>query len=106
MAQNPFSKYLENGLRRQAQLAVTLTLATMETTMMTTADSIPNYEIYALRYATSPDRRRSENFIVKDPHDEIMPVDYFVWLIRDGDRAWLVDTGFNEAGAKARRRQF
>ena len=74
--------------------------------VMTDTENRPNYEIYALRYATSPNRRRSENFIVKDPHDEIMPMDYFVWLIRDGDRAWLVDTGFNEAGAKARRRQF
>lgn len=69
-------------------------------------NQIPVYEVYALRYATSSNRRRSENFIAKDPHDDPMPMDYFVWLIRDGQRAWLVDTGFNEAGAKARGREF
>ena len=67
---------------------------------------LPHYEVYALRYATSPDRRRADNFIAKDPHDAIMPMDYFVWLIRDGQQTWLVDTGFNAAGAQARGRQF
>lgn len=69
-------------------------------------NQIPAYEVFALRYATSLNRRRSENFIAKDPHDELMPMDYFVWLIRDEQHAWLVDTGFNEAGAKARGREF
>ena len=68
--------------------------------------SIPCYEVYALRYATSPERRRHENFIAKDPHDEIMPMDYFVWVIRNETHTVLVDTGFNEAGARARGRMF
>ena len=67
---------------------------------------LPSYEVFALRYATSPDRRRRENFIAIDPHDEIMPMDYFVWLIRDNERTVLVDTGFNEAAARARGRTF
>jgi len=74
--------------------------------MTTEIKPLPAYEVYALRYATSPDRRRSDNFIAKDPHDELMPMDYFVWLIRDGKRSWLVDTGFNEQAALERRRQF
>lgn len=64
------------------------------------------YEVFALRYATSPERRRKDNFIARDPHDELMPMDYFVWLIRNEHRTVLVDTGFNEAGAKARGRTF
>ncbi|AZW16197.1 N-acyl homoserine lactonase family protein [Bordetella hinzii] len=67
---------------------------------------LPNYEVYALRYATV-DRRRRENFITPpDPHDGPMPMDYYVWLLRDGKRHYLVDTGFNEAGARARARRF
>ena len=65
---------------------------------------LPNYEIYALRYATIQQRMRRENFIAQDPHDEPMPMDYFVWLIRDGQRNILVDTGFNARQAKERGR--
>ena len=57
--------------------------------------SLPDYEIFALRYATMQNRSRRENFISHDPHDDNMPMDYFVWVIRDGDKAILVDTGFN-----------
>ena len=67
---------------------------------------LPSYEVFALRYATSAERRRHENFIAKDPHDEAMPMDYFVWLIRNEQQVVLVDTGFNEAAAKARGRTF
>lgn len=66
--------------------------------------NLPSYEIYALRYATLPQRTRRENFIVQDPHDEPMPMDYFVWLIRDGQRNILVDTGFNARQAQERGR--
>lgn len=60
---------------------------------------LPNHEVYALRYATVA-RRRGQNFISPpDPHDGPMPMDYFVWVIRQGPRVWLVDTGFNEAAA-------
>ena len=67
---------------------------------------LPCYEIYAIRYATH-DRLRRDNFIVAaDPHDTSMPLDYFVWLVRDGARVWLVDTGFNREAAQARKREF
>jgi glyoxylase-like metal-dependent hydrolase (beta-lactamase superfamily II) len=46
-----------------------------------------------------------ENFIGGDPHeDSIMPLDYFVWALRSGDRVFVVDTGFGEAQAKLRNR--
>ncbi|WP_238926441.1 N-acyl homoserine lactonase family protein [Achromobacter xylosoxidans] len=67
---------------------------------------LPNHEVYALRYATVA-RRRGQNFISPpDPHDGPMPMDYFVWVIRQGPRVWLVDTGFNEAAARTRGREF
>lgn len=63
----------------------------------------PSYEVYAIKYAQHA-RRASENFIGGDPHDGPMPLDYFVWLVRDASRALLVDTGFSAAMAAKRRR--
>jgi glyoxylase-like metal-dependent hydrolase (beta-lactamase superfamily II) len=62
------------------------------------------YEIHALRYARH-ERRASENFLGGDPHDGPMPMDYFVWLVRDGNSAFVVDTGFNAEAAARRGRE-
>ena len=61
------------------------------------------YEIYAIRYATRQ-ATRSMHFVHGDPHDTPMPMDYFVWVVRNAERTILVDTGFNEAAAKKRGR--
>ena len=61
------------------------------------------YEVYAIKYAHHQ-RRAGENFIGGDPHDGPMPLDYFVWLVRDGERALVVDTGFSTATAARRQR--
>ena len=67
---------------------------------------LPTYEVYALRYATV-DRKRRENFIATpDPHEGAMPMDYYVWLIRNGERVVLVDTGFNADAAEGEGRTF
>lgn len=66
---------------------------------------LPEYEVYALRYATVA-RRRNQNFMQADPHDGPMPMDYFVWVIRGADRCCLVDTGFNRQAAEQRQREF
>jgi glyoxylase-like metal-dependent hydrolase (beta-lactamase superfamily II) len=58
------------------------------------------YRVFAIKYAHH-DRRSSANFIGGDSHDVPMPLDYFVWAVVGKDRAWLVDTGFDQAaGAK------
>jgi glyoxylase-like metal-dependent hydrolase (beta-lactamase superfamily II) len=67
------------------------------------------YEIIALRYATHA-RPASENFLYpagagEDPHDYPMPIDYFVWVVRNSERVILVDTGFDRLAAKARGRK-
>ena len=64
----------------------------------------PEYEVYALRYATMQKRTRRDNFIIADPHDGPMPMDYFVWVIRGKERTFLVDTGFNAHAAELRQR--
>lgn len=61
------------------------------------------YEIFALKYAHS-DRRSSENFIGGDEHDVPMPLAYYTWVIRNGRRTFVVDTGFDERSAAKRKR--
>jgi glyoxylase-like metal-dependent hydrolase (beta-lactamase superfamily II) len=61
------------------------------------------YEIYAVRYAHHP-RKAAENYIGGDPHDVLQPLDYFVWVIMNRERAILVDTGFDPDVGKKRGR--
>ena len=63
------------------------------------------YEVYAIRYATFAGRRSYENFIQRDVHDGPMPLDFYIWLIRDGERNILVDTGFNRSAGERRNRK-
>lgn len=70
---------------------------------MTSPTSLPEYEVYALKYAHH-ERRARENFLGGDPHDGPMPLDYFVWLIRGAGRDIVVDTGFSAAMAIKRGR--
>jgi glyoxylase-like metal-dependent hydrolase (beta-lactamase superfamily II) len=62
------------------------------------------YELYAIRYGHH-DRPASENFIGGDPHDVPMPLDYYVWVIRNESRTYVLDTGFNQKAADARKRR-
>ena len=79
--------------------------ATATSTSASRRASLPEYEIFALRYA-HVDRQRRENFLgaPPDPHDGPMPMDYFVWLVRGNGIEVLVDTGFNQRAAAARGR--
>ena len=62
------------------------------------------YEIYAIKYAYHM-RRSGENFLGGDPHDTDMPLNYYVWVVRNAARTIVVDTGFTEAMAAKRGRQ-
>lgn len=64
-------------------------------------------EVYAIRYATFAERRAHENFLAPEPdiHEGTMPLDYYIWLIRDGHSNVLVDTGFNQAAGRRRNRR-
>ncbi|MGE0000379.1 MAG: N-acyl homoserine lactonase family protein [Ilumatobacteraceae bacterium] len=61
------------------------------------------YRAYAVKYAER-DARRAEHFVGGDPHDAPMPMDYFVWAVVGDDHTWVVDTGFEELDAVARKR--
>jgi glyoxylase-like metal-dependent hydrolase (beta-lactamase superfamily II) len=64
------------------------------------------YEVFAIRYGTVAARTRRENFMGLDPHETApMPIDYYVWVIRNAARTIVVDTGFDHLEAKARGRE-
>ena len=62
------------------------------------------YEIYAVKYGRH-ERKSPDNFIGGDTHDVPMPLDYFVWAIVGKDRTFILDTGFDQARADARKRK-
>ncbi|HTT01407.1 MAG TPA: N-acyl homoserine lactonase family protein [Steroidobacteraceae bacterium] len=63
------------------------------------------FEVYAIRYATVA-RRGAENFIGGDLHESAPRMDYFVWLARRQAQTFVIDTGFNQAAAQRRKREF
>lgn len=68
----------------------------------------PNWEVYAIRYAHHK-RPAHENFLgplPADIHDGPMPLDYYIWVVRTGARVYVIDTGFDEAMARKRGREF
>lgn len=70
---------------------------------MTDTTTLPEYQVYALRYATR-EGTRSAHFIGGDPHDGPMQMDYYLWAIAGGGRVFVVDCGFNAEVAKQRKR--
>lgn len=70
--------------------------------------TLPDYEVFAIRYATR-DAVRRDHFLGSppgnDPHDGPMAMDYFVWVIRNADRTFVVDTGFDQVDADKRHRR-
>src|SRR5215212_11007635 len=64
-------------------------------------------EVYAIRYAREDGRMYGENFVsppALELRDALMPLDYFVWIIRGGGRTIVVNTR-DEAEARRRKRE-
>ena len=62
------------------------------------------HEVYAVCYG-SHSRKRAENYIFGDPHDEMASIAYYVWVIKGPHGTFVCDTGFDEAAAKERGRK-
>lgn len=62
------------------------------------------WEVYSINYADRNARTRADSFIFDDNHDAPHPMDYFMWLLRKGERVILVDTGYDDPEAAARGR--
>ena len=61
------------------------------------------YEVFAIRYGER-DGTRGGNLVFGDPHEAPMPMDYFVWAIRNEQRTVVVDLGFGCEDGVARGR--
>jgi len=70
-----------------------------------TGAALPEYEVYAIRYASRAAMRR-EMFMQGDPHDAPMDLDYYVWAIVGKERSFVVDLGFSRETAARRRRNW
>ncbi len=66
---------------------------------------VPEYQLYAIRYATRPAQRR-DHFMGGDPHEAPMPMDYFVWVAVSPERTVVIDIGFNAEVAAKRKRTY
>ncbi|MEM7719979.1 MAG: N-acyl homoserine lactonase family protein [Pseudomonadota bacterium] len=65
---------------------------------------MPNWEVFAIRYADQVNRTRARAFLGDDNHNAPQPIDFYIWLLRRGDEVILIDTGFD--GPEARHRGF
>ncbi len=70
------------------------------------SDALPNYEVLAVRFASSSARPGSQNFIMPDGHDGPMQMDFYIWAIRGAGHTIIVDTGFSAGASERRKRQF
>ncbi len=66
--------------------------------------SLP-WELYALKYAQIT-TTRGHSFLGGVPDDGPLEMAYYVWLAKRGDEAVLIDTGFSEATALRRKRNW
>jgi len=67
---------------------------------------IDPFELFAIRYGHLGNRSPQDNFITADPHEFASDLDYFVWVARRGDSAFVFDTGFANEAAIRRRREW
>lgn len=62
------------------------------------------WEVFALKYAERNSRTRNDSFVMDPNHDRPHGMDYFVWVLRNGEQTILVDTGYDSEEAKTRDR--
>lgn len=63
-----------------------------------------DWQVFSVKYADRNTRTRRDSFIFDDNHDAPHNMDYFVWVLRKGNKTILVDTGYDEAEATRRDR--
>ncbi|MBO1770622.1 N-acyl homoserine lactonase family protein [Agrococcus sp. TF02-05] len=65
------------------------------------------WEVVVIRHGTRSTRRSEVflNYAFYGEDDGPFRLDYFLWVLRRGDEAIVVDTGYSEAGATARGRE-
>ncbi|MEM8975013.1 MAG: N-acyl homoserine lactonase family protein, partial [Pseudomonadota bacterium] len=67
---------------------------------------LPEYEVFAIRYATQELRSEAHSFVDGDHAKMIPGLDFFTYAIKGPGRNWIVDTGMAEAHAKRMGRDY
>jgi glyoxylase-like metal-dependent hydrolase (beta-lactamase superfamily II) len=62
------------------------------------------WEVHAVKYADRDARTRGDSFIFDDNHDVPHAMDYFMWVLKQGEDIILVDTGYDDVEAANRDR--
>lgn len=62
------------------------------------------HEVFAVRYGSFL-RKRADNYIFGDPHDEMAGIAYYVWVIKGAHGTFVVDTGFDEKAGRVQGRK-
>jgi glyoxylase-like metal-dependent hydrolase (beta-lactamase superfamily II) len=62
-----------------------------------------DYEIYAVHYGHH-DRQSPANYIGGDAHDILQPLDYYIWAVVGEEATYILDTGFDAAMGRKRKR--
>ena len=60
----------------------------------------PIYEVYALRYGARSDRTRADSYLQEKNPTAPDSIEYFFWIIRNAERMYVVDTGFDANTAR------
>jgi glyoxylase-like metal-dependent hydrolase (beta-lactamase superfamily II) len=61
---------------------------------------LPNYEIYAIRYAKQDLRAEGHMFLGGEHGKMIQGLDFFTYALKGGGRTWIVDSGMTEPKAR------
>lgn len=67
--------------------------------------NLPSYEVYAVKYA---DRMgtRGGMFVLGEPDDTPLRMDYFIWVLRNAERTVVIDIGCSREEMERRERNF
>ncbi len=68
--------------------------------------SIETYRVYAIKYGDRPAATRKDHFPGDPDGDRPWPMDYFVWLITNDQRTFVVDTGYSQETGGRRSRGY
>ena len=62
------------------------------------------WQVRAVKYAERNTRTRADSFLFDDDHASPHAMDYFIWVLTNGPRTIIVDTGYDETEARDRDR--
>jgi glyoxylase-like metal-dependent hydrolase (beta-lactamase superfamily II) len=68
--------------------------------------TLPEYEIYAIRYAKQDRRAEAHTFLGGDHNKLIQGLDFFTYALKGAGRTWIIDTGMTSLQAKRMGRQY